>query len=307
MNLKPLLSITLVLGSFLLGNCREAFADGGNTVQTRLEQMAQTYSHFSLSVIIRNQPLRLWPAGGWTKPATMSYREWAGTANPLAAEQVRLAGELRAVNGNRDALVALLNDANPKVRTLALGAIFQREDGRDLPLIAGLVNDSAETFPDLHDSVSSAGGVRPLAELETLQTVGRVAQVMLAFWQVPGHGLGPREAVSAKDFAKYWKKYAGRNYSASWFAVKMARATQQTTPIQRECRPDIHRVLAEMNALPMPDRALIQLYVLAPGWFESEPDDLIVSDVELIALAKKLRPNLLLQFLQGQKVSDDPD
>ena len=53
-----------------------------------------------------------------------------------------------------------------------------------------------------------------------------------------------------------WQKYAGREYSASWFMVKMKRATRQITPIQPEYRPDIQRVLAEMKALPTPDRVI---------------------------------------------------
>ena len=88
----------------------------------------------------------------------------------------------------------------------------------------------------------------------------------------------------------------------------MKRATRQTTPIQPEYQPDIQRVLAEMEALPMPDRAWIELYVLAPGgWVELEKDDLVQSDDELIGMVKKLGADSLLRFLQRQRISDDPD
>jgi hypothetical protein len=95
----------------------------------------------------------------------------------------------------------LLKHPDPKVRTLALGAIFQREDGRDLPLIASLINDSALTFPNLHNVIGSGGGPQPLSEFEDSQTVGYVAQAMLAFWGVPhdgrpvGSGLGALNGI----------------------------------------------------------------------------------------------------------------
>jgi hypothetical protein len=81
-----------------------------------------------------------------------------------------------------------MKHTDPKVRTLALGAIFQREDGHDLPLIATLINDSAQTFPNLHESMNQQAGPRPIAELESPQTVGQVAQAMLAYWRVPHDG-----------------------------------------------------------------------------------------------------------------------
>lgn len=298
---KIILGLALVLGCART-NCRGAT----DTVQAQFEQMAKTYGHFSLTVVIQNRPLRL----GTPLEATKRGN------NPLALEQLQLAQELRALSGDRKALAALLENPDPKVRTLALGAIFQREDGRDLTLIATLINDPAPTFPNLHESMSSIGGARPMSELEDPQSVGHVAQAMLAFWGVTHNGrpvgMGPGNLegiyITTDDFAEYWKKYAVREYSASWFAVRMKRATRRTIPIQPEYQPDIQRVLAEMKALPLPDRAWIQLYVLAPeGWFEFEPSDLVARDDELVAMTKKLSPASLLCFLQRQKVSDDPD
>jgi outer membrane protein assembly factor BamB len=308
MNHKLILCLALVLGGVLSADCRVESAGADNPAQSRLEQMAQTYSHFSLTVVIENRALRLWPPMEKVKPATNGFVTWKMGTNALAAEQLRLAEELRALSGNREALVALLRHTNPKVRTLALGAIFQREDGRDLPLIASLINDPAQTFPNLHDSMNSAVGERPMSELENPQSVADVAQAMLAFWGVPptgrqvgASGRNERVFITTNDFAEYWKKYAGRDYAASWFAVKMKRATRQTTPIQPQYQPDIQRVLAEMKALPLPDRAWIQLYVLAPYGNGYSPE------TELVASTRKLGPASLLRFLQRRKVSDDPD
>ena len=315
MNPKLLLYLALVLSGGLFGVFRSEAADANDPIRIRLEQMAGTYSHFSLTVVVRNRPLRLWPPMEELKTATTGFGIWQRGTNLLAAEQLRLVKDLRELSGNREALVALLTNNDPKVRTLALGALFQRVDGRDLPLIASLINDPAQTIPDLHDSMSSAGGPRPMSEVESPQTVGSVAQTMLAFWGVLHDGrpveMGfrrPATGITTTDFAEYWRKYAGRKYAASWFMVKMKRATRQTTPIQPEYQPDIQRVLAEIKALPMPDRAWIQLYVLAPeGWIEFEKEDLVAQDRELIAMTKKLTPGALLCFLQRREVSNDPD
>lgn len=313
MNPKLILRLALVLSGGLFGATQAQSADAIHTTRIRLERMAETYGHFSLAVVIHNRALRLWPPMEEIVAATNSLGIWKRGTNALAAEQLRLVEELRELSVDREALAALLKHANPKVRTLALGAIFQRNDGHDLPLMAGLINDSAPTFPDLHNSMSSMAGPRPMPELENPQSVADTAQAMLAFWGVSHDGRPVEKfgrsvtTITTDDFAEYWKKYAGRKYAASWFMVKMKRATRQTTPIQPEYRMDIQSVIAEMESLPMPDRAWMQLYVLAPeGWFEFEKDNLVTTDGELIAVAKKLGPALLLRFLQRQKVSDDP-
>lgn len=307
MNSKIILYLALVL-SGLQPNCFGAV----DSTQTRLEQMARTYSHFSLTVVIRNQELRLGPTMEQFKSATNASAIWQFQSNPLTLEQLQLVKELRALSGDRKTLAALLEHPDPKVRTLALGAIFQREDGRDLPLIASLINDSALTFPNLHNVIGSGGGPQPLSEFEDSQTVGYVAQAMLAFWGVPhdgrlvGSGLGAlnRINLTTDDFAEYWQKYAGRDYSASWFTVRMKRATRETDPIQPEYRADIDRVISDMRALPVPDSLWIQLYVLAPG---NQFTTRLVPDDDLIAVTKGLGPDALLRFLQRQPVCADPD
>ena len=216
------------------------------------------------------------------------------------------------MDGDLPALAALLKHPDPKVRTLALGAIFQREDGRDLPLLAGLIDDPALTFTNLHESMSQMGGPEPMAEVENAQTVGLVAREMLAYWGVPnngrpvrmGYGDGFKADITSNDFAAYWQKYSGREQAASWFAVRMKRATRETDPILPEYRADIDRVISDIQALPTPDDLWIQFYVLAPG---NQFTTGLVPDDALIAVAKKLGPDALLRFLQRQPVCADPD
>ena len=314
MNPKLLLCLALVLSGGLFGFASAPFGNDPS-VQRQLEQIAQTNDYFSLTVIIQNQSLRLWPPM-LEEQETNGFKIFKMGTNPLVAEQLQLLHALCALSGDRHEVIALLKNPDPKIRTLALGAVFQREDGRDLPLIASLINDSAYTFPNVHESMSQQAGPRPLSEITNSQTVGDVAQAMLAFWGVQDEGgtfepfFGKWEGphITPNDFARYWKKYAGRDYAASWFAVKMRRATRQTTPIQPEYQPDIQRVLAEMEALPMPDRAWTEFYVLTPeGWYEPDPQDMVVSANTLLGMIKGLGPDALLHFLQRQPVSDDPD
>lgn len=247
------------------------------------------------------------PSVTFVKQGTNGFRV-VQKPNPLLSGQSQLLRALRSVSGDRPGLAALLTNANPRVRTLALGALFQREDGRDLPIIASLINDSAPTFPDLHDGLNQMGGARPLSELTNSQTVGDVAQRMLAFWGVEHLPGGGYWTVTSSDFAAYWARYAGRSNSASWFAVKLKRATRRTTPIPLEYQPDVQKVLKEIASLPMPDRAWTELYVLAPqGWFEFDPGDEVVSDDHLLQMIKGLGPSALMNFLQRRKISDDPD
>ena len=158
-----LLGLGFVLGCAL----QPQSATPAEATQARLERLAGIYSHFSLEVIIYNRELRLWIPLQERKSGTGRGRIQPPATNDLAAEQFRLLSELRALSGNDEkALKGLLKHANPKVRTLALGALFQREDGRDMPAIAALIEDRSPTFPDLHESMDSSGGPRPMSEVE---------------------------------------------------------------------------------------------------------------------------------------------
>ena len=306
MKIKFLLGFVLALIGVWSG-CYQAKSASIESLQNQLEEVASTNDYFSLSFVIDNRPIRLWPSMKYVRQGTNGF--WVvEKSNPLLAKQFQLLRTLRSVSGDRAGLAALLSDSDPRVRTLALGALFQREDGRDLPLLASLINDSSLTFPDLHQSMSQQGGSSPLSELTNSQTVGDVAQTMLAFWGVEHLPGGGYRKVTSSDFAAYWARYVGRSNSASWFAVKLKRATRQTTPIQPEYEPDIQRVLAEMAALPMPDRAWTELYVLAPGGlYESDSEDMVVSADVLFDKIKGLGPDALMRFLQRRPISDDPD
>lgn len=282
----------LVLTVALFSFCKVPSALGDDVLQRRFEQLAQTNSYFSLSVITWNRPLRLWTSG----------------KNPLAEEQTHLAQELRSLSGDRVGLAALLKNPNPKVRTLALGAIFEREDGRDLPLIAMLLDDPAATFPDLHQTMNSAPRPAPMDELASPQSVGMVAEAMLKFWGIQHQGRwetkpeGGSKILTTNDFLIYWDKHKNRDYCAGWFAVKLARACRGTSPTQPEYVADILNVRHQIDQLPTDDRAWIPLWL-----FGEYGSDKLTTESELLKIAKQLGPERLMLMLQRKIPSTDPD
>ncbi len=317
-----IISVALVGVWPLATGCRST------TERTRheLERSARHYSHFATWDIISNRP---------------AEREWPTN---LVVEQAQLLSELRTWSQRRASLEPLLLHPLPKVRTLALGALFVREDPQDLPAIASLLNDFAPTFPLLHESGSSGGGPHPLSELESPQTVSEVARMMVAtylaaahaevrivrstvespvdaaglpvvagapvvareevfgFSMDADHGLTP--AQRSEVFANYWKKREGRTHCASWFLVKINRATRQSSPLQPEYQRDIRRAFSDANILPRADRAWTLLFVRCASFPDLEE---FISEQSLVAALKSVAPERLIRFLQRQRATDDPD
>lgn len=308
MNLNRILRLAFVLSSALwlmlacssasLGQNGEPSVPSNDSLQRRLEQLAQTNTHFSLEVITRKRPLSLWT----------SREQRMTDQHPLAETQMRLARELQILSAEREGLVALLKHPDPKVRTLAMGAIFEREDGRDLPLLAPLLDDSAATFPDLHESENSRPGPYPMTELESPQSVGMVAEALLRFWGVQPQGSwetrpgGGSRILTTNDFLVYWDPRKDRDYCAGWFTVKLARACRGTSPTQPEYVADVLRVRRQIDQLPSDDRTWILLWLF--GDYES---DKLTTESELLELAKQLGPERLLLLLQRKIPTTDPD
>ena len=231
----------------------------------------------------------------------------------LVAEQAQLLRDLYDLSGHPEELHRLIGDPDPRIRTIALGALFVCENPQELPYIASLVGDHAATFLDLHDSMNQAPGVRPLSELEAPQTVGQVASALIQFYLEAAHersavhanGYPMREADLTTGFDRYWAERKGRSHCASWFLVKLERATRETGPVQPQYEEDIERVLAQIQGLPSPDREWTFLYALF-GALPPGPD-YAVSETALVYVAKAIGPDDLMKFLLLQPFSTDPD
>ena len=279
--------------------------------QARVETIANSMTHFATGAILNNRPLR-----GVDVPSN------------LLDEQARLQAGLRAIGNEPDALRQLLRDPDARIRTVALGALFVREDPQDLPFIAEMMKDDAPTVPDLHNSMNAALGNIALTELESPQTVGSVAREMVRFYLDAGHiqptgpvidssgyavnSHGYRSTIRSAStvelqatFDAYWAERKNRANCASWYLVKLKRATRQTEPIQPQYKADIDIALARIRALPLPDRDWTLLFAVFGGGMPGA--NYMVSDASLLAAAKSIGPGALMDFLLIKPFSSDPD
>lgn len=278
----------LVFG-FLATICQaDAAAQATGTLQQRFERLAAETSHFATDDIIANRWLeRRWPTN-------------------LLDEQKALLEQLKSVSGEQAELRSLLHSADPKVRTLALAALFIREDKSDLPFIADMLDDHGATFTRLHMAATS-GGATPLPIFESDQTVGDVAQAMIRFYLAAAgeasFGLFNRGTISRRAFDAYWNERRDRSHSASWLLVKMWRATRRTEPLHSEYEPDVRRVLAEIDGLSPEERVWTLFYV------RTSQDQIapLVSDAAMVATLQTIGPDALMTLVRRQSPTDDPD
>ncbi|MSU77517.1 MAG: hypothetical protein EXS16_05395 [Gemmataceae bacterium] len=201
-------------------------------------------------------------------------------------------------------LLPLLKHVDPKVRTLAILALYNKEDGRVLPHINLLVKDNAPAFgaPKRPRSAMEAiPFLLPKKEPDRVpdkmpelhpQAVGYVAEMGIQRYLdvVPG----------LQKFEEYWAVRKDREYCASWFLVRLQRVTMYGS----ETRNRVARLKAirmDIDRLPGDDRTGMLL------WLGVGLDGNRVSQKELIDLCKKLGDAKLLKLLAGEKVSDDPD
>jgi hypothetical protein len=269
-----------------------------DAVQSKVNFIAEHLSHFATRAIIVNRPLR-----------EMEIPP------KVFAEQAQLLADLRSLSHAPDELHRLLKDPGPRVRTIALGALFVREDPQDLPYIAELIGDQAATFSDLHNSERANVSFVPIlsSELEGPQTVGQVASAMIHFYldAVHMHSVGQtaREGTPAAElslvFERYWTERKDRARCASWFLVKVERATHETEPLQPQYLANVNAVLAQIDDFPSPDREWTLLYAL---FGETLPrTEYVVSDVALLQAARAIGPAETMKFLLLTPFSTDPD
>ena len=130
---------------------------------------------------------------------------------------------------SKDVLLSLLGHTDPKVRTLAAVALFDREDPSLLPALVKLATDTARTFDGypILSAVDLSRGNRPPPK----QTVGEVVRKMVCFYL---NASGLFQSGTEKEFAEYWNARKDRSYCAGWLEVKLARASHGTSPLQKD-------------------------------------------------------------------------
>ncbi len=217
--------------------------------------------------------------------------------------------ELISIDVSFDALVGLLAHEDPKVRTLAIALLVDREDPSALPHIVELLDDESATYRTTVAMSRGLGrrpdgttGVMPPDTAWAEQTVGDVAEAALAVYCRQSPRFSSRDRTDRISFDAYWATYKDMPYCASWFAVKLMRASRGTSPTRDEWAADIHRVREQIDAVPGDDRAWTLL------WLHGEAgSDVLVSEAELVEMCQQLGPDKLLAMLRNKIPSDDPD
>jgi hypothetical protein len=220
----------------------------------------------------------------------------------VAQQYQKLIDELTSTSYEVDALVKLLKHDDPKVRTLALAALFTRDDPRLLPHMAPLVDDKAATFSRPQLVASAVFAKKEMPPLEK-QTVGDAANQFVTFYLGPAnYSYGVKGTDGHGGFDAYWAARKDREFCASWFAVQLARAGQGRYPTPKDRFDKIRAVRQRIDKLPRADRAWTLL------WLNGETgSDALVSEAELVAVCKELGPERLVLMLQRKIPSADPD
>jgi len=213
---------------------------------------------------------------------------------------------VKSMAAHPDAALACVKDADAKVRTLGLMALFETEDPQHLPSIASLMDDKAATFT--HIGISQSPG----NEYEQKADVREFAVNLLQAW-MRGSGYSiwvGGEERNRNAFAKYWATHMERKHFFGLWRMKLDRASKGGNPPAKECYPKLDALRKEIEALPSPDRELV-LLCLWTGPKPSGPSERShkrwLSDEELVNCAKNLGRDKLLNILVGTVPSDDPD
>jgi hypothetical protein len=213
----------------------------------------------------------------------------------------------------RDDLISLLRHPDPKVRELAMCALYARlEPQVTLPLLHDLTKDDGAGFPSA-DGIQSAVFIvvgSPGNSKEELRarslgkavTVGAMAKKLIepytrAAWAQYTLDGGP----SSPGWDAYWRERSGRDHCLSWSQVAVEHATGGTFPFQQDRRARITALRARIDTIPSPERQWELILLAQP---DAHP---LVSESERLAIAKGLGSKELMQFLRGEPPTDDPD
>lgn len=266
--------MTLLLHAWSLSTL-SAQEPATGSVQAAFEALAAEVSYLSLGSVLFDRP-----------DQPLLWERITDRAHPQAA------------------LLALLAHADPKVRTLAAVALFDREDPTVLPALVPLCADQAETFNGRPgEGASIAWGVVSSGCLPPLkQTVGSVVTSLVGcYLAAAGFHYGVVHKTEP-GFQEYWSARQQRTYTAGWFAVQLARASGGMMPTPPDRVDRLRDLRRRLDVLPAEARTWVLLWLRAdPGGAE------LATEEELVVACSGIGPERLLAMLHGRIPSDDPD
>ena len=254
-----------------------------STIRAEFAQMADDLPYLTVDCVLLDRPEPFYRA-----------------ANPEDDRRhERILGRLLDSRYAPEVLHKLSSDENPKVRTLAMVALFDREDPSELPRFASMADDGASTF-GAYPSLAPAHFGNDPGPRE--QTVGDVAQRMVEFYLGKAGFQCGSGRLSQPDFDNYWAARKDRPYSASWFSVQWTRAAQGSLSPCPERIDRLRAVRHRIDRLPADDRAWTLLWLHG-----SIQNDMLVTEKELLDAAQGLGSDKLLLMLQHEIPCGNPD
>jgi hypothetical protein len=230
---------------------------------------------------------------------TKTFGDWHGVGAIGSREAT---GELLARDDALEDVVALLDHADPRVRSLALMKLYDRGEPRLLPLIAARRSDPELGMPSAPPLAIALIDGKRVPDPRTVQLV----HMRVGDWAEGMVGLYLRESgVSGSiDFDTYWDQRREREHCAGWLGLALLRARGCTWSgprgwSQRHCEA-VAAVRALVDALPPVDRALLLLWLPDVEGSFSTPE-------ERLAAARFLGRERLLELLARDPPTDDPD
>jgi hypothetical protein len=225
------------------------------------------------------------------KPKVVFLCDFATTfrASPQSVSSLKPLQNPSLDTGN---LIRLLKSQDPKIRSLAIFALDYKNDPRVLPEIAALQSDRAASYSCPMPVAGPLPPDKPETWPQAPETVGGLA------WEVVRRYLS--ESGYA-NFSDYWKDHKDRNYSVSWFALRLRRVWS----FDYLNHPSMDVLRHEISQLPSPDG---QWTVLWLGTLPN-PNNVVrpYAEDDLIRNATELGHEVLLQLLSGHFQSTDPD
>jgi hypothetical protein len=205
--------------------------------------------------------------------------------------QARAMDELRAIAISSGGLRELLKDADPRVRTLALLLLFERESAYAMADFAAHFTDDAETFrepPFLHATLEEAADRKQWKR----QKVSDFARHFAAVYT----------SGTPWDAEAYIAAHRGRAWSYSSFRVATFQASRGLeSPEPTDCDPR-SGVRAAIERLPPRDRALLLLML-----HDGTGARCVVGRDELLPIARGLGRESLLELAEERLRTSDPD
>lgn len=277
--------IVTLLGVSMVAWCHLAKAAELEKAQAEFETLARQLPNLDLDSVLYD---RLESRSKW----------WPETGEV----HQRVLEKVTDVAYTKETLLKLLKHEDAKVRTLAAVALFDREDPSVLPALVELCDDDAATFPAYIAFAYASFDLPKKDPPTTKQTVANVASKMVAFYMGrAGFHYGVKHKTEP-GFAEYWEARKDRSHCASWFAVKMARASQSSFPVREARIPLIREVRQQIDQLPPDEQAWNLLWL-----YEEDGSQSLITEEEMVEACQALGPEKLLRMLQNDIPSDDPD